>query len=127
MRTTRLLITSSLFCILLGCATSHHTQPAPTTPNKPSHPIVQKKKNPMEVSFYSNEKTLKAPYTVIGEAVVSKYNLRGIKRQDATIHDAMRTVAASMGGDAIIDIKGTHEAVVGKVISYQTKSGKTVV
>lgn len=119
MRITRQLIIISIYCALLGCATSHSTQ---STSHIPPKQTVQKKKDPMEVSFYPNEKTLNAPYTVIGEAVVSKYNTRGIKRQDATIHDAMRTVAASMGGDAIIDIQGTRETVVGKVIAYHSKT-----
>jgi uncharacterized protein YceK len=76
-------------------------------------------KNPMEVSVYSNDKNLQHPYTILGDATVSKFNTAGHKRQEATIHDAMRSTAASMGGDAIINIKRSDKTVSGTVVAFQ--------
>lgn len=119
MRISGLLVVSYVCCMLLGCATSHHTQY--TTPAKPVMPATQIKKNPIAVSFYPNGKNPSTPYTVIGEAAVSKYNASGIKRQDAVIHDAMRSLAASMGGDAVIDVKHTNQSVVGQVVTWNPR------
>lgn len=111
---------------LISCTTTsktHQTSIKTQTTSQTIIPLQKKKKDPIEVSFYSSQKNFNSPYKVIGEAIVSKYNLRGIKRQNATIHEAMRTLAASMGGDAVIEVKHTEMAVIGKVIAYQ---GKTV-
>lgn len=128
MRISRLLVVFYVSFILSGCSSisappSNH--PVEQSTAKTAPPTTSKhqtkKKDPMTVSFYRKGENPNAPYVVIGEAKVSKYNRGGIKRQDAMIHDAMRTVAASMGGDAIIDIKRTPQSVVGKVIVYQSK------
>lgn len=125
MKISNLLVMSYICYVLLGCTSIHTVRPANhtqnTTQTTPTTQKIQQKKNPLEVSFYPNGQTLNTPYKVIGEAKVSKYNTGGIKRQDAIIHDTMRSVAASMGGDAIIDIKHTHKSVIGKVITYQSK------
>jgi len=123
MRVSRLLVVSYVYCMLLGCASAHHIQPNAQykTPTKPVMPTTQIKKNPIAVSFYPKGKNPGTPYTVIGEAAVSKYNASGIKRQDAVIHDAMRTLAASMGGDAVIDVKHTNKSVVGQVIAWNAR------
>jgi hypothetical protein len=121
MRISNLFMVSCVCLSLMGCASVNtHNTPAsqPTTPTPTHH----KKKNPIEVSVYNNGKNPSSPYTIIGEAKVSNYNRVGIKRQDAVIHDAMRTVAASMGGDAIIDIKRTNKSVMGKVIAYHANT-----
>ncbi len=124
MRISKLLVVSFVCGSLLGCSSNMNSvQPVNTQTqniNKATQPLPKcnKKKNPMEVSFYSNGKMPNNPYTVLGQATVSKYNLVGIKRQDATIHDAMRTMAASMGGDAIIDVKKDYHSVSGTVIMY---------
>ena len=126
MRILNLLMVSYMCCTLAGCSSmnashSPNNQNQKITKPTPVTTQYQKKKNPMEVSVYPSAKNLNNPYTVIGIAKVSNYNKGGIKRQDAIIHDAMRTVAASMGGDAIIDIKRTNKSVIGKVIAYQAK------
>jgi len=100
---------------LSGCSSTatqpiHHQTQTPT-----AH------KNPMNVSFYPKGANPEAPYTVIGDATISKYNKVGIKRQEANIHDAMRSTAASMGGDAIINVKRNDKTVSGTVIAYQSK------
>ncbi len=130
MRISNWFVVSCVCYSLLGCSsinavhpTNNATQNATqnTTDVRAPLPQCPKKKNPMEVSFYSPGKMPNIPYAVIGLARVSKYNRVGVKRQDAIIHDAMRTVAASMGGDAIIDVMGTNKSMVGKVIAYQPK------
>src|SRR5579872_3252338 len=112
MRISNLLMVSCVCFALTCCSSMKSSHNTASQTNSPT-PTQQKKKNPIEVSFYTNGKNPNSPYTVIGEAKVSNYNRGGIKRQDAIIHDAMRTVAASMGGDAIIDIKRTDKSVMG--------------
>ncbi|MEO8401260.1 MAG: hypothetical protein ABI597_05605 [Gammaproteobacteria bacterium] len=107
---------------LSGCSSIKAVQPTNTqthNPTKNTSAIPQPKKNPIEVSFYTNGENPSNPYTVVGNTTISKYNAVGIKRQTATIHDAMRSAAASMGGDAIINIKRNSNAVTGTVIMYQ--------
>lgn len=125
MRISSLLVISYVCCTLSSCASVHTARPVNHTQNTAQTTVKPpQKKNPMEVSVYYNQISLKPPYKpykIIGEAKISNFNNGGIKRQDAIIHDAMRSVAASMGGDAIIDITRTPTAVIGKVISYQSK------
>lgn len=83
-----------------------------TSPVQPSQD-----KNPMTVSFYTHGKPEK-PYVVVGKEVVSKFNTAGVKRQRASIHDAMRTLAAAMGGDAVINITHDTNTVRGEVVAY---------
>lgn len=76
-------------------------------------------KNPLSVAFYANKAKLKKPYVVLGKETIARYNSGGIKRQEANIHDAMRTLAASAGGDAIVDIKHNHKTVTGTIIAFE--------
>ena len=105
---------------LVGCAQTHVTDTATTTT---THQTVTKlphvDKDPMTVSFYSHATPLKKQYTVIGKETVSKYNVAGLKRQQAVIHDAMRKVAAAMGGDAVINIEHNNKVVTATVITYE--------
>ncbi len=127
MRMSRLLMVSCLYCTLLGCSSMNTVHPAHQKTQQvaaatPMASQYHKNKNPMEVSLYPSGKSLSNPYTIIGEASISEYNMVGIKRQNAIIHDAMRTLAAAMGGDAIIDVKHLNNAVIGKVIAYPSKA-----
>ncbi len=122
MRISSLLVMSYVCCALSSCASVNTARPVNHTQHLTQKTlIIPQKKNPIEVSVFSNAKNVTIPYKIIGEAKVSNYNRGGIKRQDAIIHDAMRSLAASMGGDAVIDIQRTHNAVTGKVITYQSK------
>lgn len=127
MRISKWLVVSFVYCTLFGCAsmkTTHSDSALPRTATSSTATTPKAtlpKKDPIAVSVYPAGKKLGTPYKVLGEATVSKYNASGIKRQDAVIHDAMRTMAASMGGDAIIDIKRTGKAVIGKIIAWQSK------
>jgi hypothetical protein len=107
---------------LTSCASTIE-QSAPKQPNKliatkPLPPTSHHKKNPLTVSFYSKER-LKIPYTIIGEESISKFNQGGNKRQEASIRDGMRELAAAMGGDAVINIKHDANTISGTVVAYQ--------
>lgn len=85
---------------------------------KPLSSASLHKKNPLTISFYSKNK-LKSPYIVIGKESISKFNMGGNKRQEASIRDGMRELAAAMGGDAVINIKHDANTISGTVIAYQ--------
>jgi hypothetical protein len=109
---------------LSGCSSISSVQPVNKqvqNSSKTAPPIQKCHRNPMEVSFYTNGVNPSNPYTVVGNASVSQYNMAGNKRQEATIHDAMRSAAASMGGDAVINLKRNDATVSGTVIAYQPK------
>lgn len=124
MRILNLFILAGISVTLASCSTLNTTHPT----NDHAQNLKQKtsankkcRKNPMTVSFYQTTESLNIPYTIIGNETISKYNTVGIKRQQATIHDAMRTLAASMGGDAIVNIRHDENTVSGTVIAYQSK------
>jgi PBP1b-binding outer membrane lipoprotein LpoB len=102
MRTLYLLIVINVALIVSGC--SSMTKPHPPEEYSPPPTCHHHHKDPVNVSFLYRE-IPNRPYRVLGVAEVSKFNTRGIKRQDATIRDLMREQAASLDGDAIIDIK----------------------
>lgn len=84
--------------------------------------VAEKKviyKNPVGIQVYASGQRPVRPYKVIGTETVSKYNPAGIKRQTAMIHDVMRNLAASIGGDAVIDVHPEDKSLTGKVIIYQ--------
>lgn len=76
-------------------------------------------KDPINVSFYNEKKKIVRPYQIMGKATVSKYNLAGIKRQEATVKNIMRNLAASLDGDAVIDIKHDAKSFSGTVVAYK--------
>lgn len=124
MRILNLLVLAGAALALSSCSSLNSTQSANAqvqkTDKKTVH-VQKNKKNPMAVSFYPSTRNLKIPYRVIGRETISKYNFVGIKRQEASIHDAMRAMAASMGGDAIVDIQHSDTTVTGTVITYQSR------
>ena len=124
MRILGMLVLSGVFCALTSCSSVNttHTAIAP----KPAHQAqantaTTTKKDPAVISFYTNGNNPKNAYTVLGLANISRTNRVGIKRQDAVIHDAMRTAAAKLGGDAVIEVSRNNQAVVGKIICYHSK------
>lgn len=75
--------------------------------------------SPLLISFYPKGDRPHLPYKVIGKETVSKYNLAGVKRQQALIREAMSQLAASVGGDAVIDISHDKNSVSGTIITYK--------
>ncbi len=131
MKTLYLLVVMNVALILSACAsttpaatssssqasqTSQDTQPAVSPPKCHHHP-----KEPTNVSFYIDKQKPNGPYEVLGEAKVSKYNTVGVKRQEATIRDLMSQMAASIGGDAVMDFKNSNDTITAKVIAYPAK------
>ena len=122
MRTLYLLIALYTGLFLSACSTASNSDQAAKTQNATSGTTRQaaiKLKNPLLVTVYTEKQPLPASYTILGQATILKYNLRGIKRQEAYIHDAMRALAASMGGDAVINLNKNDKTVTGTVIAYQ--------
>jgi hypothetical protein len=107
--------------IVSSCATPPYrpaavvsTEKTTVTPTCSSH-----HKDPLSVSLL-NISSPDRPYQVLGEARVSKYNIVGIKRQEATIRDIMRNLAASLNGDAVINIKNNDDQTISAtVIAYK--------
>ncbi len=82
-------------------------------PPQDNCPIPKKK-----VKLYSKLKPA-TPYKVIGKARVSKYSENGAKRQKTTINGLMRQLAASVGGDAVIELTQDGDAVSGTIVKYR--------
>lgn len=110
---------------LAGCTTKGQSTPQVAsnfinrqhviTTTKETYPA----KNPQTVALYTPDKTPHAPYRVIGVATVSKYNLLGMQRKDDTVHEMMKTLAASVGGDGLINISNGEESIQANIIAFQ--------
>lgn len=87
-----------------------------TTHNTPSQNWV---KPGNEVTIYPQVSAIKRPYRIIGKERVSRYNLIGLKREDQKMDELMKNLAASMGGDAIINQSSDSQKVEGTVISFE--------
>jgi hypothetical protein len=115
MRILYWLTTIYIALYLSGCAITPSPQIRPTK--------THTTKDPFAIAVYTQKQNvIKTPYKIIGQASISEYNPGGIKRQAACLYDTLRTMAASMGGDAIINIIHTNKQVIGTVIAYE--SGK---
>jgi hypothetical protein len=76
-------------------------------------------KNPQQITLYTKEQTPITPYRIIGIARVSHYNAFGLARETNTVHSLMKTLAASIGGDGLINIQKGKDQTEGHVIAYQ--------
>ena len=76
-------------------------------------------KNPKTVALYTADKSPHTAYRIIGVAKVSKFNLLGAKRNEADMHHQIKALAASIGGDGLINLKDDHESLQANVIAYQ--------
>lgn len=129
MRTLYLLIALHTGLFLSACSTASNSNQAAKTQSATLGTTRQatiKLKNLFMVTVYTKKQPLRASYTILGQATISKYNLSGIKRQEAYIHDSMRALAASMGGDAVINLNKNDKTVTGTVIAYQDGKKQTL-
>lgn len=116
MKTLYLLSIIYIGFTLTSCAsTASPVHTSTTTPPTISH---HSHKNPLAVTFYTKGKKPISPYKVIGEESIAKYNVGGIKKQEAVVRDAMSQLAAAMGGDAIINLKQDAQSISGTVIRF---------
>ncbi len=111
MRTLYLLALIYIGFFLSGCATPHAATDEPL-------------KDPASVAI--KDQPDNKPYHVLGTATLSQYNKAGIKRQLASIHDGMRTIATYLGGDAIVRVKEKDRIITGTVIVYQDSVKKNM-
>lgn len=115
MKTLYLLVTIYIALILSGCSTQSPTTIITTQTTKTTQ--YHHHRDELNVSFLPKDKA-STPYHVLGKAEVAKYNVAGVKRQEATIKDLMREQVASVKGDAIINIKNSDKVVSGTIISF---------
>src|SRR3990167_2541835 len=109
--------------LLLGsCATNKPSvlQTASNFINKQSVTVTTKdtypSKNPSHVTLFIEDQTPYSAYRVIGVATVSKFNLIGVERKSNTINSIMKNLAASIGGDGLIDIKDGKDHIQASII-----------
>ena len=122
---------SFIFC---GCTTTkpqpirqaeknNYADPAQLAQDKLTTPDPAPKqcplKDPIAIAFSDEENKPLHPYKIIAKESISQFNTGGIKRQEATIHDVLRQLAASIGGDAVINIKEENQRISGEVIKFQ--------
>jgi len=74
--------------------------------------------DPAAVLVVNDKQSMPHKYTMLGKVRVSRYNVVGVKRQKAIINDNLRSLAASMGGDAVINVSTTKTDVMGDVIAF---------
>jgi hypothetical protein len=106
-------------CLLIcGCSTtktSKQTQkpkPIKTKQIKQAHfsPVL-----PESITLLNTEPPT-TKYKVIGQVAVNRYNKVGVKRQKAIINDLIRNKAASLGGDAVVNIHKNSNLTTGEVV-----------
>lgn len=119
MKALYLLIIIYIAIVATGCSSlSTGTLPSPSNKTSSTPPTPQK--NPLNVALYLHE-TPQQPFVVIGHETISKYNLGGIKRQEAYLHDTMRNLAASVGGDAVMNVKHDNNNITATIIAFSNK------
>lgn len=120
-----LLVTVVIASLFTACATKGNspTQLASNMINRESVTHLTHDnypaKSPQTVSLFTPKQSPHAAYRVIGVAKVSKYNLLGKERNQETVNTMMQKLAASIGGDGLIDMDQNENTVEAKVIAYQ--------
>lgn len=113
MNCQRILISFIVTALLTSCTTPGNGSVTRTTHD------VYPPKSPQTVSWYTNQKKPGAAYRIIGVAKVPKRNMLGMARENEAMHSMMKNLAASIGGDGLIDEKSTERDMQANVIAYQ--------
>ncbi len=117
-----------IFClayILTGCTTTASDSQTARPPLKKGHAYLSYQtakhaaKRGNKIAFYSQESFIQHPYRIIGKETISRYNLIGFERQDKTLNELMKNLAAAMGGDAIVNITSDKQKIEGTVIAFE--------
>ena len=114
-----------LIALLIGgCSTGRSTtQVASNFINKQQVVMLIKDtytpKNPRLITLYANDQSPHTAYRVIGIATVSKHNLLGMERREPLLKNMMKNLAASVGGDGLIEVKNKNDAIEAQVIQFQ--------
>lgn len=109
-KTTLILAVALLFVI--GCATER----VMTTDSKQLPPT-----DPDAVTIYLSNKKPPYPYEAIGRVSVDKRSLIGLSRSGDEIYKNLREKAASIGGDAVINITEDSGSMSGVVVRMLPK------
>lgn len=125
MRTLTLTVTIAIMFALSSCTATRQstTQVAANFLNRQSVVATTNEiypaKNPEKIAVYTPRKTPHAAYRVIGIAKISKYNMLGMQRQEQTMQDMMKNLAASIGGDGIMNVSHDPKFMHAKIIAFQ--------
>lgn len=99
---------------LSACTHSLNHEQVVTTTNQ-----LYPAKSPQQVALYNEANSPHNPYRIIGVARISKTNFLGMQRPDTTVQTLMKSMAASIGGDGVMNITHTDKMVEANVIAFQ--------
>lgn len=125
MRISQCLISISVMVLLTACSSQGQspTQLCTNFLNRqhvtPTTSGDYPAKNPQSIALYQNSDSPHAPYRIIAMASVSRHNLLGIERSEATMQTMMKQLAANMGGDGLIDVNKSPNDLKAQVIAFQ--------
>ena len=110
--------------LMMGCASNISSHSSKLSLNNRAHTStsleVFPSNNLQKIALYQQGDPPPArPYKIIGTGVVSKYNLLGMKRENNTLHTLLQRLAASAGGDAVINVQHDDKTVKGNIITFQ--------
>ncbi len=102
--------TIALCLALTGCTTPAvrtannylHKQSVTTSGHYPA-------KSAKQIALFQSNQSPQSAYKVIGIATVATRNHFGMQRPEETMHTMMKSLAASIGGDGLINLKPTEK------------------
>ena len=83
------------------------------------------KNSPDNVHIFFDEKPRRS-YIEIGQVNIDTDNMLGVPKSETEIIHAMQEQAASIGGDAVIDVNRSMGAATGTIIIYQSINKRNI-